>query len=120
MLGLKTFRHGIHPPEAKDATSALPIRQFPFAPLLVVPLIQHLGKASLPVVREDEKVVRGLARGSLAKRGMRPERAVDRDSSEDGSLHDRCAPRPASRRAGRTRQLLPAWGLLPAWEQAGP
>ena len=59
LLGLKTFRHGIHPPEAKDATSALPIRQFPFAPLLVVPLIQHLGKASLPVVREDEKVVRG-------------------------------------------------------------
>ena len=59
LLGLKTFRHGIHPPEAKDATSALPIRQFPFAPLLVVPLIQHLGKASLPVVREDETVVRG-------------------------------------------------------------
>ena len=59
LQGLRTFRHGIHPPEAKDATSGLPIRQFPFAPLLVVPLIQHLGKASLPVVREDEKVVRG-------------------------------------------------------------
>jgi len=59
LLGARTFRHGIHPPEAKDATSGLPIRQFPFAPLLVVPLVQHLGKASLPLVREDETVVRG-------------------------------------------------------------
>ena len=59
LLGLKTFRHGIHPPEAKDETSGLPIRQFPFAPLLVVPLVQHLGKPSLPVVREGERVARG-------------------------------------------------------------
>jgi electron transport complex protein RnfC len=59
LLGLKTFRHGIHPPEAKDETSGLAIRQFPFAPLLVVPLVQHLGKASIPVVREGEPVVRG-------------------------------------------------------------
>ncbi len=59
LLGLKTFRHGVHPPEAKDETSGLAIRQFPFAPLLVVPLVQHLGRPSLPVVREGEKVVRG-------------------------------------------------------------
>jgi electron transport complex protein RnfC len=58
-LGLKSFRHGIHPPEAKDETSGLPIRQFPFAPLLVVPLVQHLGKPSLPVVREGQAVARG-------------------------------------------------------------
>ncbi len=59
LLGLKSFRHGIHPPEAKDETSGLAIRQFPFAPLLVVPLQQHLGKPSLPIVREGERVVRG-------------------------------------------------------------
>ncbi len=58
-LGLKSFRHGIHPPEAKDETSGLAIRQFPFAPLLIVPLVQHLGKPSLPLVREGETVVRG-------------------------------------------------------------
>lgn len=59
LLGLSTFRHGVHPPEWKDDTSHLPIRRFPFAPVLVVPLIQHLGKPSLAVVREGENVVRG-------------------------------------------------------------
>ncbi len=59
MLGLRTFRHGIHPPEWKAATRELPIRQFPFAPTLAVPLQQHLGSASVPIVREGESVVRG-------------------------------------------------------------
>jgi len=59
LLGLKTFRHGVHPPESKEATSGLAIRQFPFAPLLVVPLIQHMGKPSIPLVQEGQEVVRG-------------------------------------------------------------
>ncbi len=59
LLGLRTFRHGVHPPEAKDDTRDLAIRQFPFAPLLVVPLLQHSGKPAIPVVREGERVVRG-------------------------------------------------------------
>jgi electron transport complex protein RnfC len=59
LLGLKTFRHGVHPPESKDATSGSAIRQFPFAPVLVVPLVQHLGKPSIPEVREGQEVVRG-------------------------------------------------------------
>jgi electron transport complex protein RnfC len=59
LLGLRSFRHGVHPPEAKDETSGLPIRQFPFAPLLVVPLSQHAGKPSIPVVREGQEVARG-------------------------------------------------------------
>jgi electron transport complex protein RnfC len=59
LLGLKTFRHGVHPPESKDETSGMAIRQFPFAPVLVVPLVQHLGKPSVPEVREGQEVVRG-------------------------------------------------------------
>ena len=59
LLGLRTFRHGVHPPEAKDDTKGMAIRQFPFAPLLVVPLVQHAGKPSLPVVREGQEVARG-------------------------------------------------------------
>jgi len=55
----KSFAHGVHPPECKDATRNLPIRQFPFAPLLSVPLVQHLGKPARPVVTEDQEVVRG-------------------------------------------------------------
>ena len=59
LLGLKTFRHGVHPPESKDDTKGMAIRQFPFAPLLVVPLVQHAGKPSVAVVREGQEVARG-------------------------------------------------------------
>ncbi len=55
----KTFPHGIHPPESKDETCGLPIRQFPFAPVLVVPLKQHIGKPAIPIVNEGQEVVRG-------------------------------------------------------------
>lgn len=55
----RSFRHGVHPLQAKDRTRDQPIRQFPFAPVLVVPLAQHLGKPAVPVVREDQRVVRG-------------------------------------------------------------
>ena len=54
-----TFTHGVHPPESKDDTRALGIRQFPFAHALVIPLSQHIGKPAVPVVREGEEVVRG-------------------------------------------------------------
>jgi len=59
LLGLNTFRHGVHPPDSKEETRGLPIRRFPFAPLLIVPLAQHLGKPSVPVVREGQEVARG-------------------------------------------------------------
>lgn len=54
-----SFPHGIHPPEHKEETCHLAIRQFPFAPLLIVPLSQHLGKAAIPVVRQSQEVLRG-------------------------------------------------------------
>jgi len=59
LFGTKTFAHGIHPPEAKDDTRGLAIRQFPFSPLLVIPLLQHIGKPAVPVVREGQEVTRG-------------------------------------------------------------
>jgi electron transport complex protein RnfC len=54
-----SFRNGVHPPEHKDETRNLAIRRFPFAPELVVPLNQHLGKPAIPIVREGQEVVRG-------------------------------------------------------------
>ena len=57
-LGAPSFRHGIHPHGHKD-TSGEAIRQFPFAPALIVPLQQHLGAPAIPVVREGQEVVRG-------------------------------------------------------------
>ena len=59
LTGTKTFAHGIHPPESKDDTSGRPIRQFPFAPLLVIPFSQHIGAPAVPIVREGEEVQRG-------------------------------------------------------------
>lgn len=59
LLGLKTFRHGVHPPESKEATEALSIRQFPFAPMLIVPLVQHIGKPAIAEVEPGDEVVRG-------------------------------------------------------------
>jgi electron transport complex protein RnfC len=59
LLGLKTFRHGVHPPESKGATSGMAIRQFPFAPLLIIPLVQHIGKPSILEVQEGQEVTRG-------------------------------------------------------------
>lgn len=56
---LKSFRHGVHPPEAKDETAGVAIRRFPFAPVLIIPLAQHTGKPSIPVVREGQEVERG-------------------------------------------------------------
>ncbi len=54
----ETFARGIHPPAHKD-TAARAIRRLPFAPRLTVPLSQHIGKPSKPLVRVGEEVVRG-------------------------------------------------------------
>ncbi|TWT79041.1 Electron transport complex protein RnfC [Planctomycetes bacterium CA13] len=59
LFGVKTFAHGIHPPDSKEGTRELPIRQFPFSPLLVVPLSQHIGKPAIPIVGEGAEVTRG-------------------------------------------------------------
>jgi electron transport complex protein RnfC len=54
-----TFKHGIHPPEHKAETNGLPIRQFPFAPVIVLPMAQHIGAPSEIIVREGQEVNRG-------------------------------------------------------------
>jgi electron transport complex protein RnfC len=56
---LASFPHGIHPPTCKDDTCDLPIRQFPFAPVMAIPLSQHQGKPARAIVREGEQVLRG-------------------------------------------------------------
>ena len=58
-LGGAEFRHGIHPRSTRMTPASLPIRQFPFAPMMIIPLRQHLGKPAVPVVREGQEVKRG-------------------------------------------------------------
>ena len=54
-----TFKQGIHPPENKSETNSLSIRQFPFAPLIILPMVQHIGNPSKIIVREGQEVIRG-------------------------------------------------------------
>lgn len=61
MLKLRrnTFKNGVHPPEHKEHTNGLPVRQFPFAPVVKIPMVQHIGAPSKIIVREGQEVVRG-------------------------------------------------------------
>ena len=54
-----TFKHGVHPPEKKEETNKLPIRQFSFAPLIILPVSQQIGAPAVIIVREGQEVVRG-------------------------------------------------------------
>ncbi len=54
-----SFRHGIHPPTGKDDTRDQPIRQFPFAPVLIVPLATMADHPARPLVVEGQRVQRG-------------------------------------------------------------
>lgn len=54
-----TFSHGIHPEENKHFTANKPIRRLPFPPELVLPLSQHFGAPSEPLVHPAQEVVRG-------------------------------------------------------------
>ncbi len=54
-----SFKHGVHPPENKEETNKLPIRQFSFAPLIILPTQQHIGAPSKIIVREGQEVARG-------------------------------------------------------------
>ncbi|MCK5406561.1 MAG: hypothetical protein KAJ37_03865, partial [Candidatus Krumholzibacteria bacterium] len=55
----KTFRHGVHPEERKEMTEGRPIERIPFPDEVVLPLSQHLGAPSKPVVKVGDKVYRG-------------------------------------------------------------
>lgn len=56
---LQTFRHGIHPEAYKELSSASPIERMPFVEEYTLPLNQHLGAPSKPVVKEGQRVARG-------------------------------------------------------------
>lgn len=62
---MKTFKvGGIHPPENKISAAA-PIKTLPMPDMVFIPLSQHLGVPSKPVVQKGDKVVTGqlIAKG---------------------------------------------------------
>jgi len=55
----KSFRHGVHPGEHKELTEGHPLERLPVPHEVVLPLSQHLGAPSRPIVGVGDKVYRG-------------------------------------------------------------
>jgi len=55
----RNFEHGVHPAHHKGQTENLPIQRVPFGQHYVMPLGQHIGVPSKPVVAAGDRVVRG-------------------------------------------------------------
>jgi electron transport complex protein RnfC len=55
----QSFRHGVHPPDLKTLTAAIPIRRLPYPDEVVLPLRQHAGNPAIPIVRVGDRVERG-------------------------------------------------------------
>lgn len=55
----RSFRHGVHPLEHKDATEHSAVARMPFVDRYVLPLRQNAGAPSRPVVAVGQKVDRG-------------------------------------------------------------
>ncbi len=53
------FEHGVHPAHLKEQTADLPIQRVPFVSNYVMPLGQHIGVPSRPVVEAGERIRRG-------------------------------------------------------------
>ncbi len=60
-MGILSFRHGVHPPDSKHLTESVPIRRMPYPDEVVIPLRQHTGAPSRPIVRKGDRVERGDA-----------------------------------------------------------
>jgi len=56
---LQTFSHGVHPDEYKELSCNRRIERMPFVELYTLPLSQHIGAPSKPIVKEGQKVRRG-------------------------------------------------------------
>lgn len=118
------FSHGVHPPELKSLTAAVPIRRVPFPDEVVLPLRQHTGKAARAVVRTGDRVERGDTVGEADGYVSAPVHASAAGTVTDIALWPhpdgsyapavRIAVDPYSPQAPRPR-VVPDWtGLSPA------
>ncbi len=57
--GLPSFRHGVHPPDEKVRTAALPLGRMPFVERYVLLCGMHIGAPARPCVAKGDRVTRG-------------------------------------------------------------
>ena len=57
--GSGTFKHGVHPPERKHFSEDLPIEVVPTPAQVQLPMLQHVGAPSIPVVKAKDVVAYG-------------------------------------------------------------
>ncbi len=58
-MALLTFRGGVHPPEHKELSNKKPIQPLTPPKLVTIPLVQHIGAPTKPVVSAGQEVKRG-------------------------------------------------------------
>ncbi|MFP4223880.1 MAG: electron transport complex subunit RsxC [Phycisphaeraceae bacterium] len=58
-LRIRSFRHGVHPEDHKQATADLPIERMPLPARYTLPLSMHIGAPSRAVVQPGDRVRRG-------------------------------------------------------------
>jgi Na+-translocating ferredoxin:NAD+ oxidoreductase subunit C len=58
-MGLKTFPGGIHPHDFKKYSKDASIEEMPLPKKIVIPLFQHIGAPSKPIVKVGEEVLAG-------------------------------------------------------------
>ena len=62
-MKLFKIRGGVHPHDRKHLAAEQPIEDLPLAPLLHVPLLQHIGNPAAPAVRRGQRVTKGEVLG---------------------------------------------------------
>ena len=55
----KTFHGGVHPQEAKELTEHLAFEMMPVPEQIILPLVQHLGKQAVSLVKKGTAVIKG-------------------------------------------------------------
>ncbi len=59
MRRLFRFKGGVHPPQHKEMSTRRPIRPAQLPKQLVLPLHQHIGESSEPIVQVGDHVLKG-------------------------------------------------------------
>lgn len=60
---IKSFRGGVHPKDSKFYTAGKPIETAPLPEVAVIPMRQHIGAASIPIVKKGDLVKKGQVIG---------------------------------------------------------